>query len=126
MFVYLACGLTLLVLSLTGPVPFWVFYAILGVLQFFFAWVSSNMNSLAMEPLGKVAGTAAAVFGFLQTVGGAIIGTIIGQLYNGTLVTNAAAWTTMGVLVVICALVAERGRLFGISVEYRNVPAVAD
>ena len=126
MFVYLACGLTLLVLSLTGPLPFWVFYAILGVLQFFFAWVSSNMNSLAMEPLGKVAGTAAAVFGFLQTVGGAIIGTIIGQLYNGTLVTNAAAWTTMGVLVVICALVAERGRLFGISVEYRNVPAVAD
>ena len=101
-------------------------FAILAVLQFFFAWVSSNMNSLAMEPLGKVAGTAAAVFGFLQTVGGAVIGTIIGQLYNGTLVTNAAAWTTMGVLVVTCALVAERGRLFGISVEYRNVPAVAE
>jgi DHA1 family bicyclomycin/chloramphenicol resistance-like MFS transporter len=66
------------------------------------------------------------VFGFLQTVGGAIIGTIIGQLYNGTLITNAAAWTMMGVLVVICALVAERGRLFGVSIEYRTVPAVAE
>lgn len=126
MFAYLACGVSLLILSLMGPVPFWVFYALLAVLQFFFAWVSSNMNSLAMEPLGNVAGTAAAVFGFLQTVGGAIIGTLIGQLYNGTLTPNAAAWTVMGVLVLICALVAERGKLFGISVEYRKVPVVAE
>jgi DHA1 family bicyclomycin/chloramphenicol resistance-like MFS transporter len=126
MFVYLACGLAMLSVSLAGPVSFWVFYALLAVMQFFFAWVSSNMNSLAMEPLGKVAGTAAAVFGFLQTVGGAIIGTVIGQLYNGTLITNAAAWSAMGVLVVICALVAERGRLFGVSVEYRPVPAIAE
>jgi hypothetical protein len=27
---------------------------------------------------------------------------------------------------VICALVAERGRLFGMSAEYRQVPAVAE
>lgn len=126
MLVYLLCGVTMLVLSLVGPVPFWVFYALLSVMQFFFAWVSSNMNSLAMEPLGRVAGTAAATFGFMQTVGGAIIGTFIGQLFNGTLTPNAASWTIMGVLVVLCALIAEKGRLFGVSPEYRHVPAVAE
>ena len=70
--VYIGAALAiLLLLSLMGPVPFWVFYVLLMVIQFVFALGSSNMNSLSMEPLGQVAGTAAAVFGFMQTVGGA-------------------------------------------------------
>ena len=71
-----------------------------------------------MEPLGAVAGTAAAVFGFFQTVGGAVLGTIIGQQFNGTLIPNAAAFTIMGLLVLGCALIAERGKLFGVGKEY--------
>jgi MFS transporter, DHA1 family, multidrug resistance protein len=124
--VYIGCGLAMLGLSLSGQLSFWVFYGLLGVMQFFFASASSNMNSLAMEPLGVVAGTAAATFGFLQTVGGAVIGTFIGQQFNGTLTPNALAWVLMGTLVLICVLVAERGRLFGVSVEYQQVPAVAE
>jgi len=79
-----------------------------------------------MEPLGQVAGTAAAVFGFMQTVGGAVIGTLIGQQFNGTLTPNAAAWMTMGILVLLSTLVAERGRLFGVGKEYQAAPAVAE
>lgn len=124
--VYIACAVTILALSLFGPVNFWVFYLLLLIMQFVFAWASSNMNSLSMEPLGAVAGTAAAVFGFMQTVGGAIIGTFIGQQFNGTLTTNAAAWVTMGVLVLGCVLIAEKGRLFGVGAEYQAVPAMAD
>ncbi len=125
--VYIGGGLTLLLISLMGPVPFWVFYAILLVMQFVFSWVASNMNSLSMEPLGAVAGTAAAVFGFAQTVGGAVLGTLIGQQFNGTLTPNAAAFVLMGSLVVCCALVAEKGRLFGVGTEYAaSAPAVAD
>jgi DHA1 family bicyclomycin/chloramphenicol resistance-like MFS transporter len=89
-----------------------------------FAWASSNMNSLSMEPLGAVAGTAAAVFGFLQTVGGAVIGTFIGQQFNGTLTPNASAWLVMGLLVLGCTLMAEKGRLFGVGVEYEPPPGV--
>ena len=47
-----------------------------SIIQFIFGWAASNMNSLSMEPLGAVAGTAAAVFGFIQTVGGALLGTL--------------------------------------------------
>ena len=124
--VYIACGALILTFSLIGPVPFWLFYVLLMVLQFFFAWASSNMNSLSMEPLGAVAGTAAAVFGFMQTVGGAIIGTFIGQQFNGSLTPNAIAWVSMGLLVLACVLVAEKGRLFGVGAEYQGAPAVAD
>jgi DHA1 family bicyclomycin/chloramphenicol resistance-like MFS transporter len=116
----------MLALALLGPVPFWAYFALLCLLQFVFAWATSNMNSLSMEPLGQVAGTAAAVFGFLQTVGGAVIGTFIGQLFNGTLVPNSAAYVVMGLLVLGCVLIAENGRLFGIGKEYQATPAMAE
>lgn len=122
---YIAAGGTMLTLALLGPVNFWVYYLLLVVLQFVFAWATSNMNSLSMEPLGAVAGTAAAVFGFMQTVGGALIGTFIGQQFNGTLVPNSLAYVVMGVLVLVCVLIAERGRLFGVGVEYQTPPAAA-
>jgi DHA1 family bicyclomycin/chloramphenicol resistance-like MFS transporter len=125
--IYIAGGALMLVLSATGEVPFWAFYAILLGMQFVFSWVASNMNSLSMEPLGAVAGTAAAVFGFMQTVGGAVVGTLIGQQFNGSLTPNAMAFTVMGLLVLGCALVAEKGKLFGVGKEYETrTPAVAD
>lgn len=124
--IYLAGSAVLLALSLVGPVGFWTFFGLIVVIQFAFATASANVNSLAMEPLGQVAGTAAAVFGFLQTVGGTIIGTLIGQQFNGTLTPNAAGYLVMGLLVLACILVAERGKLFGVGKEYEAVPAFAE
>jgi MFS transporter, DHA1 family, multidrug resistance protein len=116
--VYLAGATVWLTLALIGPIPFPVFFANLLIIQFVFGWAASNMNSLSMEPLGRVAGTAASVFGFIQTVGGALIGTYIGQHYDGTLVPNAMGYASMGLLVLVCVLVAENGKLFGVGKEY--------
>jgi DHA1 family bicyclomycin/chloramphenicol resistance-like MFS transporter len=82
------------------------------------------MNSLSMEPLGAVAGTAASVFGFIQTVGGALIGSYIGQQFNGTVVPTAAGYFITGSLATGCILIAERGRLFGVGKEYATTPTV--
>jgi DHA1 family bicyclomycin/chloramphenicol resistance-like MFS transporter len=116
--VYLAGSVVWLALALVGPVPFPVFFGLLLIIQFVFGWAASNMNSLSMEPLGAVAGTAASVFGFIQTVGGAVLGTLIGQQFNGTLVPNAAGYVVMGLLVLGCILIAEKGKLFGVGKEY--------
>ena len=118
--VYIAGAIVWLIMALMGPIPFPVFFANLLIIQFVFGWAASNMNSLSMEPLGRVAGTAASVFGFIQTVGGALIGTYIGQHYDGTLVPNATGYATMGALVLICVLVAEKGKLFGVGKEYAH------
>ncbi|HQZ12496.1 MAG TPA: multidrug effflux MFS transporter [Devosia sp.] len=118
--VYLAVAIVWLVLALMGPVPFPVFFGLLLVIQFFFGWAASNMNSLSMEPLGAVAGTAASVFGFIQTVGGALLGTYIGQHFDGTLVPNATGYVVMGSLVLACILFGERGRLFGVGEQYAH------
>jgi DHA1 family bicyclomycin/chloramphenicol resistance-like MFS transporter len=111
--------------AVSGFLPLWLFFSMLAIIMFSFGWAASNMNSLSMEPLGAVAGTASAVFGFIQTVGGALIGGYIGQLFNGTTIPVAVGYFAMGALALICILVAEKGRLFGVG-EYAHTDAVAD
>lgn len=118
MLVYTLASAVLLALSLAGIPPLWLFFCLLCVIMFAFGWASSNMNSLSMEPLGAVAGTAASVFGFIQTVGGALIGSYIGLHFDGTTVAVAAGFFGMGVLTLISILVAEKGRLFGVGEQY--------
>jgi DHA1 family bicyclomycin/chloramphenicol resistance-like MFS transporter len=43
-----------------------------------------NLNALAMEPLGHIAGVGAAVVGALTTTISLLLGILIGQSYNGT------------------------------------------
>lgn len=107
-----------LVLALNDLLPLWLFFSLLAIVMFCFGWSASNMNSLSMEPLGKVAGTAASVFGFIQTVGGAVIGSITGQLFDGTTVPTAAGYFLMGVMALVFILIAENGRLFGVGEQY--------
>ena len=69
--VYISGSILLVAFSLAGFMPLWLFFNLLMIVQFVFGWAASNMNSLSMEPLGAVAGTAASVFGFIQTVAAA-------------------------------------------------------
>jgi len=112
-----------LVFALTGLLPLWLFFALLAIIMFSFGWAASNMNSLSMEPLGAVAGTASAVFGFIQTVGGALIGGFTGQMFDGTTIPTALGYFCMGILALICILIAEKGRLFGVGEEYARADA---
>lgn len=43
-----------------------------------------NLNALALEPLGHIAGMASSVMGAISTIGGALAGAVIGQMFNGT------------------------------------------
>ncbi len=105
-------------LAYTHNLPLWAFFILLCAAQFMFGWAASNMNSLSMEPLGAVAGTAASVFGFIQTVGGASLGTFTGQHFDGTTLPAAFGYFGYGALALICVLIAEKGRLFGVGKEY--------
>lgn len=105
-------------ITLAGQPPLWLFFALLAVIMFMFGWAASNMNALSMEPLGAVAGTASSVFGFVQTVGGAILGTITGQFFDGTLTPVAAGYFVLGLAAILCVVVAERGKLFGVGEDH--------
>ncbi|GJM40668.1 MAG: MFS transporter [Ardenticatenaceae bacterium] len=66
-------------------VPLWLFMTYLMLTLFCVGVLFGNLNSLAMEPLGEIAGVGAAIVGSLSTLISALLGTWIGQSYNGTL-----------------------------------------
>jgi DHA1 family bicyclomycin/chloramphenicol resistance-like MFS transporter len=80
--------------------------------MFCFGLAGSNFGSMAMEPVGHIAGTASSIQGFISTLGGTAIGLAIGQSFNGTSLPVAAGYLIVGVLALVVVLVTERGRLF--------------
>jgi DHA1 family bicyclomycin/chloramphenicol resistance-like MFS transporter len=74
-----------------------------------FGLVGANAGALAMEPLGHVAGTASALQGLLSTVGAALIGFFIGQLFNGTTIPLVAGFVICGGLGLMIAGWANAG-----------------
>jgi DHA1 family bicyclomycin/chloramphenicol resistance-like MFS transporter len=83
-----------------------------GLTMFCFGLVGSNFGSMAMAPVGHIAGIASSVQGFISTTGGALIGLAIGQSFNGSTVPVAAGFFILGILAILVVLVTERGRLF--------------
>ncbi|WP_265519583.1 multidrug effflux MFS transporter [Nitratireductor luteus] len=101
-----------LTVSLIGPVPFPLFFVLFSASMFMFGWIGPNFNSIAMEPLGHVAGTAASVLGFTTTLGGGLLGAMIGQAFDGTLTPLAAGYFIVSAVGLVLVLIAERGKLF--------------
>lgn len=88
-----------------GSAEIWGFY-VFGVILFAtFAFTIGNLNSLALEPLGHVAGLASSVMAGLATVGGAALGAGIGQLFDGTPVP---AVISVALLAILAALIMRR------------------
>ena len=83
-------GLSSLILGITivvsGQLPLWLVMSYLISTFFCLGILFGNQNSLAMEPLGNLAGIGAAVVGSFSTLISIPLGTFIGQRYNGTVV----------------------------------------
>lgn len=102
----------LLTLVWAPHLPFAIFIVLFALSMFQFGWIGSNFNSLAMEPLGHVAGTASSVLGFMGTAGGTVLGAIIGQAFNGTALPLVMGFFVLSVIGLVFVLIAERGKLF--------------
>ncbi len=61
-----------------------------------------NVNSAAMVPMGRTAGTAAAVIGSLATLGGALVSTVVSRAFDGTLYPLAHTGIAAGVVAFAC------------------------
>lgn len=68
-----------------GQPPLWFLMAYLMMAFFGVGILFGNLNSLAMEPLGHIAGIGAALVGALSTLISTLLGTLVGQSYNGTI-----------------------------------------
>ena len=109
---FVVSSLIWVVASVSGVLPFWLFAVLYACAMFQFGLIGSNFNAMAMEPLGHVAGTASSVLGFTQTIGGATIGALIGQEFNGTVTPLAIGFLSVSVIGLGFVLTAEKGKLF--------------
>jgi DHA1 family bicyclomycin/chloramphenicol resistance-like MFS transporter len=75
----------MLVLAFSArSLPFWLFLALVTAMMAMFTWADATLGALSMSNLGKVAGTAASAFGAIQALGATLLGSLIGQAYDGT------------------------------------------
>lgn len=110
--VFIAASSLIWVLSLSGTVPLALFLALFTIAMCAFGMMTPNFAAIAMEPLGRMAGVASSVQGFMQTVAGALLGAAIGQTFDGTVTPVMASFALVSAASLVFVLVAEKGRLF--------------
>jgi DHA1 family bicyclomycin/chloramphenicol resistance-like MFS transporter len=96
-----------------GHVPFWVFFLCTLVTFCMFAFMGTNFNALAMDPLGHVAGTASSVLSSVQTILGGTVGALIGLAYDGTIMPLSLGYLVLSLLSFAVIAITEPRRLFG-------------
>lgn len=103
---------SVLFLGLHGlaDIQLWMFMIYAAVLFFCFGLIFGNVNSMAMEPMGHVAGIASAIIGSVSSLMSITIGTTIGQLYEGSLIPIVGGFLVMGTLAFGLLSFAEKQR----------------
>jgi DHA1 family bicyclomycin/chloramphenicol resistance-like MFS transporter len=89
-----------------------VFLILIGLSFFFSGLTLPNFSALALEPLGRIAGTASSAFGFMTTTLSALMGGLIGRFYDGSATPVVLGFAGLGGLGILIVLVTEKGRLF--------------
>lgn len=77
-----------------------------------FGLAVSNFNAIAMHHMAAIAGSAASVQGVITTIGGALLGALIGHQWHGDVTFLPAGTFCCGAVALILIVVAEKGRLF--------------
>jgi DHA1 family bicyclomycin/chloramphenicol resistance-like MFS transporter len=109
---FIALALLHLAVAGAGRETLVVFIVLQALSMFCYGLTGGNFAAMAMEPMGHLAGVASAFQGFIIMVGGGLIGFVIGQKFNGTVAPVEMGYLLCGLFALVCALVAEHGRLF--------------
>lgn len=95
-------------------VHFWVFYILFAMTFGCFGMMGANFASLALEPMGEIAGTANAVYGFFTSTLSSLLGIIVARSFDGTVRPLLLGYILLGVCCLLVILITERGKLFGV------------
>ena len=95
-----------------GHPELWLFMILCFALFFFIGVLFGNLNSIAMEPLGHVAGTGAAAVGSFSTVMAVALSFLIGRAYDGSLFPMAIGFVCLTMISVLLIVMVNRPRIF--------------
>lgn len=93
---------------LSGGVPtLWVMLPSVAVVMMSQAFLQSNSQSLAMDPMGEVAGLASAIIGAVSLGVGTLVGALVQVLFDGTITPIAIAFLLSGLASMVAVRWAE-------------------
>ena len=90
--------------AMQGQPPLLAFMIYLGLTFFCFGILFGNFNTLAVHPLGHIAGVATSVISTVSTFISVLIGAQIGQLYDGTVLPLVLGFAGCGLLTLAIVL----------------------
>ena len=94
--------------SMAGHPPFWSLMLYLLLIFFCVGLLFGNLNALAMEPLGHMAGVGASAVGTVTTLMAMTLGASIGILYDNTVLPLSGGFALLGTLSLLAMLWAGR------------------
>ncbi len=109
---FIALGLMQLAAAFFAPTSMPLFLLFLTANMAMIGFIGSNFSSIAMSPFGAVAGAASSFQTFTKTVLGALIGALIGQQFDGSVVPIASGFVLCGLVALALVLWGEKGQLF--------------
>ncbi|MDE1997111.1 MAG: MFS transporter, partial [Rhizobiaceae bacterium] len=112
MIIFTALAILAYLIGMGGIPSFVTTYVLLSIMLMMFAVITTNFMAIGLEPMGHVAGTAAAITGCISTTLGAVLGGIVGQMFDGTVQPLFAGYAIFGALTIVATLWAENGKLF--------------
>lgn len=103
--------LNVLTLTFIGE-HLWLFYPLFCLTFGCFGMLGANFTALAMEPQGKIAGTASAAYGFASTTFASLIGYLVAGQFDGTVAPFMWGFVCLGIGSITIIFITERGKLF--------------
>jgi MFS transporter, DHA1 family, multidrug resistance protein len=99
-------------IAVSGLETLATFIALQTIMMLGFSLVAGNFGAMAMENMGEVAGMANSLQGTLSNILGLVIGTMIGQAFNGTTVPLYSGYLICSLVALFIVYVTESGRFF--------------
>lgn len=106
----MAAGAAAVLLGGLWAMPLWLFLLLLSPIFVGAALLFSNLQALALEPLGHIAGTASAVVMSVSTLAAVPLGTLLARQVDGSPMPIFAGFAVFGTLTLAAILAAERVR----------------
>lgn len=89
-----------------------VFIVLMTLTMCTVGFLGANFQAIALQPFGKIAGSAASVMSSIRMVGGSLLGMLIGQAYDGSALPLTVSMVCIGLAALLLILFSEKGRLF--------------
>lgn len=115
-------GIVLLSLSLYhgGVPPLSIFMSCCFIIFSCNGFLFANLNALAMQFLGRIAGLGAALFSSISSFVAVILAIIVGRLYNESLIPLASSFIVSGMLGLLLINIARISRAKDIELKPRR------